>query len=245
VLGYNELSPNKGILAWSRDIENEIARRKRERDPNPDNINYTWDEIQRYLYIQERSGLYALLPPTNNADTFDISTRALEIMADNVIHNAGFDYVVFDTGNNTRDSSIIPITMSDYVLLVLTQSIQTVECSESALKTVSDIGVNVKDKFYTVINMTSNKSGISSDDIKASLLDPDTKSPLDCLAEIKNDDRVTYAHNNEECMVYDPGSDFAKKIGLIADFVTKRTSVLQVPEKKGFLAKLLPSIFGK
>ncbi|MFR3808696.1 MAG: hypothetical protein ACLTX3_07030 [Lachnospiraceae bacterium] len=43
----------------------------------------------------------------------DISEEELKVMMHNLIYNGGFDFVICDTGNNTRDSSYMALMEAD------------------------------------------------------------------------------------------------------------------------------------
>ena len=59
--------------------------------------------------------------------------------------------MVCDTGNNTRDCSIISLEKADEVLLVVTQDVNTANCNSSFLSTMRKVGFDMN-KIRLVIN---------------------------------------------------------------------------------------------
>lgn len=111
---------------WAADIQSRLDSGER-----PEEIQYTEAQISMYLQQNEKDGLYALIAPLTNEDSMDVTETQIQIMLDNLIQYGGFDFVVCDTGNNTRDCSIISLEKADEVLLVVTQDVNTANCNSS------------------------------------------------------------------------------------------------------------------
>lgn len=227
-LSYDPKSAN--MTTWAADIKSRI-----ENGEKTEKINYSFDRIQTWLQKGDKDGLYALLAPLTNADSMGISDQEISVMLRNLIENCGFDFVICDTGNNTRDSSFIALEMADEVLLVLTQSVNTANCNNSFLATISRIGFNMS-KFKLIINKVKPAKlvGISADELETAFINPQTGKPynFECYAKIKADDDVTSACNLGEALVYDSSHEFTKSIGTIVSKILGRKSVLQKQEKR-------------
>lgn len=227
-LSYDPKSAN--MTTWAADIKSRI-----ENGEKTEKINYSFDRIQTWLQKGDKDGLYALLAPLTNADSMGISDQEISVMLRNLIENCGFDFVICDTGNNTRDSSFIALEMADEVLLVLTQSVNTANCNNSFLATISRIGFDMS-KFKLIINKVKPAKlvGISADELETAFINPQTGKPynFECYAKIKADDDVTSACNLGEALVYDSSHEFTKSIGTIVSKILGRKSVLQKQEKR-------------
>ena len=227
-LSYDPKSAN--MTTWAADIKSRI-----ENGEKTEKINYSFDRIQTWLQKGDKDGLYALLAPLTNADSMGISDQEISVMLRNLIENCGFDFVICDTGNNTRDSSFIALEMADEVLLVLTQSVNTANCNNSFLATISRIGFDMS-KFKLIINKVKPAKlvGISADELETAFINPQTGKPynFECFAKIKADDDVTSACNLGEALVYDSSHEFTKSIGTIVSKILGRKSVLQKQEKR-------------
>lgn len=227
--------PSKACMTlWAADI-----REKLDSGMSPENIQYTEAQISVFLQRNDRDGLYALLAPITHEDSMDISNVEIDVMMDNLIHNGGFDFVICDTGNNTRDSSIIPLEKADMVLLVLTQDVNTANCNQNFLSTMQSIGFNM-DKINLVINKTRPAKivAISPEELAETFLNPNTNRPYPCLSKIKDANEVKQSNNLGEPLVYHSAHDFTKSIGDIASAIIGDNFVLSEPEKKGMLSKL-------
>lgn len=227
-LSYDPRGAN--MTTWAADIKSRIDNGEK-----PEKINYSFDRIQTWLQKGDKDGLYALLAPITNADSMGIGEQEISVMLRNLLENCGFDYVICDTGNNTRDSSFIALEMADEILLVLTQSVNTANCNNSFLSTISRIGFDMS-KFKLIINKVKPAKlvGISADELETAFINPQTGKPynFECYAKIKADDDVTSACNLGEALVYDSSHEFTKSMGGIVNKILGRKSVLQKQEKR-------------
>lgn len=238
VLNTLSYSAEKACMSyWAADIQSQLDLGKR-----PEEITYTEDQISVYLQQNEKDGLFALLAPFTNEDSMEITEDQIEIMLDNLIKNSGFDFVVCDTGNNTRDSSIISLEKADEVLLVMTQDVNTANCNNGFLSTMSKIGFDLN-KIRLVINKAqpAKMVAISTDELVEAFINPLTNDQYPCVGKIKYDNEVKHMNNLGKPLVYNSSSDFTKSIGAIASEVIGEEFTLGVPEKRGLFGKL----FGK
>lgn len=245
VLNQLDFDPKKACMThWIADI-----RSRMEDGERPGKINYTAGQISAYLQEKKDTGLYALLAPLSNQDSMDISTEEIDVMVRNVLHNGGFDFVIFDTGNNTRDSAYIPMLYADQVLVVLTQSVNTANCCNGFFTTMAQIGFDMS-KFRLMINMVQSQkiTGLDPEELKEvfrNVKDKDGKllySIEECYAQIKAANEVISAGNDGiPLVVTEPTHEFSRGIASIMANLTRRNFVLPEPEKKGFFAKLFGS----
>lgn len=234
VLNTLSFDPEKSCMTyWAADIQSRL-----EMGQDPASIQYTAQQISVFLQKNEKDGLYALLAPLTNEDSMDITSTQITIMLDNLIRFGNFDFVICDTGNNTRDSSIISIERADEVLLVMTQDVNTANCNNSFLSTIHKVGFDMN-KFRLVINKVrpAKEVAISAEELVEAFVNPFTGKNYPCLAKIDDDNNVKQANNLGEPLVYQSSHSFTKKIALIAKEVIGDTFVLSQPEKKGFFQR--------
>lgn len=207
-----------------------------------ESIQYTDVQMERWLQKNNENGLYALLAPTSNEDSMDISEEELKVMMHNLIYNGGFDFVICDTGNNTRDSSYMALMEADQVFLVVTQNFNTMNCNNSVLSTLYKVKFDMS-KINLIVNKVKPKKsvGIGMDEVAEALKNPDTGRPYPCIAKIKDTNDIKQANNNAEPLVYNPSHEFTKSIGQLVSKIVGNDFVLEQPKKKSFLARLFGS----
>lgn len=233
-----DLNP-KGVsmVHWASDIKTQLDNRV-----PPDEINYSTDEIQEVYLQQAQSGLYALMAPLATDDGYWISDNngiILQIMLKNLIENGGFDFVVVDTGNNTRDASLIPLEYADDIIMVITQDINTVNCNLNMLRTLQVQEFDL-DKISTVVNKAKPYKAVdvSVREVQESARNPYTGRPYPCLTVINDRDVVARANNRGEPLVFKSSDEFTKNIGEIVHKLVNPHYALTPPPKKSFFQKL-------
>lgn len=230
--------PNKACMSvWAEDIRERVNAGQR-----PETICYSEAEISKYLQVDKSSNLYALLAPFTNEDSMDINTYELEVIMRNLRENGGFDFIVCDTGNNTRDSSFIALENADIIIMVLTQCMNTALCNYGLLNTLYQLNSFDLNRIKLVINkeQSSRAVGISVEELVEAdaFRNPETKKPYELLGTIKNSNKVKLAGNMGSPLVYDATSEFTKEIGVIASKIIGKSYVLPEMKKKGFFARL-------
>lgn len=226
------------MSSWANDIKERIADGE-----EPAEITYSEREIRSFMQKNQDSGLYALLAPLTNEDSMYIDEQEIRIMLRNTVENGGFDFVVIDTGNNTRDSAVIPIEASDDVLIVLTQSVNTANCCYGFIKVMYELGYDMS-KMKTVINEVrpGKAVGISVSELEEVLENPATGEPFKCIGKIDDNNDVRASVNDMVPLVYRSNHEYTKQISRIASAIIGEEHVLEAPKKKsGFFAR----IFGK
>jgi pilus assembly protein CpaE len=214
---------------WAAEIKERI-----EAGENPDAICFTRKEIENNLQLMEKTGLYALLAPLTHEDSMDIGEAELQVMLRNIIENGGFDFVICDTGNNTRDSSVTALEAAEYVLLVVTQDITAANCNDAVLTTLNKIRFDTS-KIRLIINnvLPAKITGVAVQEIEDLF-------PHPCIARIRHDTDVIRANNYSKPIVYNPNHEVTKEIRKIIAFLTG-TNEDELVVKRGLLSR----IFGK
>lgn len=235
VLNTLMLDPSgPNMTEWDADIKARL-----ENGEKPSEIQYSKDEIAKYLQHDEDTGLSILVAPVSNEDSMEFEDDEFPIMVDNLKNNGGFDYVVFDTGNNTRDSSVVALLSSDTVYLVLTQSINAASDNGGFLSTIKLLGFKM-DHIKLIINMQRPEKAVKVgvDEIVENFVNPNTGRPYDVAATVPYSTEVIRAANDGIPLVKDPRSDFTKLIGQLVADLTQHKFTIEAPKKKGFFAKL-------
>lgn len=209
---------------WASEIRGML-----ENDKEPDDIQFTREDMEsHYLQKMKDTGLYALCAPITHEDSMLVKPTELEIMLRNIIDHGEFDFVICDTGNNTRDSSIIALDHSEYVLLVATQDVTTANCNASVLRTLQDAGFDT-DKVRLVVNsvLSSRETGISVQEVEETF-------PYKCVARIKRTNDIIKANNLSRPLVYKPNHDYTKQIQRIVRYITEGERMEEPQKKKLF-----------
>ena len=215
----------RSMVHWASDIRERVSRGE-----DPAAITYDRRDMEEsWLQVMPDTGLYALIAPVVHEDSMDIGEAEMGVMMRSLREHGGFDYIVCDTGNNTRDSSVIALESADIVLLVATQDVTTANCNDAFLSTMKKIGFDA-DKIKLVINniMPSKATGISVKDIEQSF-------DYACIARIRRDEEIVRSNNTGVPMVYNPDHDFTKQIRAIIRYITKNVieeAPMTGPERK-------------
>jgi MinD-like ATPase involved in chromosome partitioning or flagellar assembly/DNA-binding NarL/FixJ family response regulator len=127
-----KLNPYPNITHWTSDI----AQRLRE-NPNAQ-PRYSQGEIESKYLITHPTGLKVLAAPSNHTDALDITGKEMEVVIEN-LKNCGFDVIILDTGNNTKDYSLIALEKANNVLMVITLEITSIQDTNSLLQTLRSI----------------------------------------------------------------------------------------------------------
>jgi len=212
---------------WASEIRDRI-----ENGESLDEINYSKDAIEKKLQKHEDTGLYALLAPATHQDSMMIDGPELDVMLRNLIQFGSFDYIICDTGNNTRDSSFYALQAADTVLMIATQDVSTASCNSGFLNAMRKYDFDEK-KVKLIINclMPYKYTEVSAADLEKMF-------QFECVAHIKRSPEVTRANNLSEPLVLsDQDHDFTKAIKKIVAHIMHQDTE-PVSKKKGFLSKL-------
>lgn len=175
-----------------------------------------------------RIGLYVLCAPNSHQESMAIESVELEIMLRNITKKGGFDFVVCDTGNNTRDSSIIALEAADYVLLVATQDVTAASCNASVIEALDRFGLDLHKVRLIVNNILSVKyTGINVESVESYF------SQYPCIARIRHNLDIVKSNNLNEPIVLQANHEVTKEFRKIVAFLTG-TDESEQEEKKGF-----------
>lgn len=211
VLPTLNFSPDGPIMTeWAQEIKERINNGE-----NASDIVYSQSEIEQRL--QKHSSfvnLYSLVAPLSHPDSMYIGETELSVMLSNIVNNGGFDFVVCDTGNNTRDSSITALDIADYILLVATQDITTVNCNLSFLSTIEKVEPKMLDKMYLILNniMPFKYTQIAVDELEKEF-------NFKCLARIKHSADVVKANNCSQPIVLNSNHEFTRELSSVVRFL--------------------------
>lgn len=226
-LGIDDTECN--LAYWAAEVRELLNTGKRAED-----IQYSRKDVEDWLYYEKKSGLYVLPAPLTNEDSMNIEEDELNIILDNIVQNGEFDYVICDTGNNTRDSTLIALEHADIILLIMTQNINTANCDNAFIQTMDAININT-DGMKLVINniMPERSTYISVQEIISYF-------PYDCVGKLRFNTDVIRATNLGKPLAFQPGHEFTKQMREIVAYVLGQDEFTEDTKKKklfGFLSK--------
>ena len=206
-LNLNSRGPN--LTHWAADV-----RRRMQGGESADDIQYGKKEIEGRLQRVGNSTLYALVAPVTHEDSMDLRSEEPGIILRNIVENGGFDFVICDTGNNTRDATVSALDAADVIFLIATQDVSAVNCDKSFLQTMHRVGFDV-DKIRLIMNgvMPYKYTQVSVEEVE-------NMFPYPCIARFKRDPEVTRANNCSEPIVRNPNHEFTKEMRKIVAHLT-------------------------
>lgn len=233
----------KAMIDWIHDIRNRLTRMIKSKgmdvnqldsdsiDELAEDITYTKDEIYEYLQKDERTGLFALTAPTEHEDTMDIQQRETYVIL-NAIKDCGeFDFIICDTGNNTRDTTFNALELSDLVLLICTQDTTTANDNDAFLSAAEKIGFD-SSKIKIVINAIrpQTQMGISVQEVEKCF------EKYECYGRIKYDPVIAKSNNSGAPLVIQKKqAEFTASIAEIAEHILgKKCTTSKAPKKNPF-----------
>lgn len=228
-LALKDEGPN--LTYWADEIQEFLANGKK-----PEEIVYDKEGVEEWLRIYKDTGLYVLPAPLTNEDSMGIETDSLDIILNNIIQNGEFDFVICDTGNNTRDSTMIALEHADTILLIMTQNVNTAFCDRAFMETMKSIDFDLSNT-KLVINyiMPKKSTGITVQEIVEYF-------PYECVGKLRfNTDVITATNLGLPLSVNDPGSEFISQMRSIVAYLLKDNDFeVQKKQRKrlfGFLGK--------
>ncbi|MCI9553517.1 MAG: septum site-determining protein MinD [Acutalibacter sp.] len=223
-LDYN--MRGKTIEAWVQDVRKRLSCGE-----NGDLISYTEKEIQDFLQKKEDTGLYALLAPQSHAASLDITSEELQIIMRNLRENAGMDFVIYDTGNDLKDTTLLALEQAEYALLVVTQDISCAHCLDMLIRTLESIKFD-SSKIRLVINdiMSAKATGISVSELEESFSYP-------CWAKIKHDPSIIRCNNFGKPVVFSASHDMTKQMRNVIRYLNETGEKLLAEEPRKGLWK--------
>lgn len=208
-LALKDEGPN--LTFWAEEVQSFLDSGK-----SPSEINYSREGVEEWLRVYKDTGLYVLLAPLTNEDSMRVSSDALEVILSNIVRNGGFDYVICDTGNNTRDSTMVALEHADTILLIMTQNVNTAFCDKAFMNTMRSIDFDMS-RAKLVINyiMPQKSTGITVQEIVDYF-------PYECIGKIRfNTDVIAATNLGRPLAVYQPGHDFIAQMRSIVTYLLK------------------------
>lgn len=211
------------LTNWAEEVQELIEKGRK-----PEDIQYSRDEIEEWLRKDKKSGLYVLPAPITNEDSMGIETESLSIILDNIIENGEFDYVICDTGNNTRDSTMVALEKATTILLIMTQNVNTANCDKAFIETMNSIDFDLSHTKLVINNIMPQKStSVSVQEIVEFF-------PYDCVGKLKFNTDVIKAGNLGEPLAFHPEHEFTKQLRSIVSYILQESNFDSeaAPEKK-------------
>lgn len=220
-LGYDDKDPD--IITWVRDIKHKHT----EGGMNYDDITYSKNEIDQFLCKNKHYDLYALLAPLLLEYSLEIEEEELDVIIRNLINNGGFDFIVFDVGNNADTPTIKALDASDHILLVTTQDVTTSANNGSALRAFSKIDLDLSKVRLVINNVISYKqAGVSVAEIEEAF------SEYPCIARVRNSGDIIKSNNYSRPIVLKPNHEVTKSLKNIVLFLTDKEEESKYEPKK-------------
>lgn len=220
----------QNLTNWAAEVQESIEKGKQ-----PEEIQYSKDKIEEFLRIDKRSGLYVLPAPLSNEDSMGIETESLSVILDNIIHNGKFDYIICDTGNNTRDSTMVALEKATTILLITTQNVNTVMCDRAFIETMKSIDFDLSHAKLVINSIMPQKStSLSVQEIIEFF-------PYDCIGKLKFNTDIIKAGNLGEPLAFHPEHEFSKQLRSIVSYILQENSFdsdAVQEKKKSFLERI-------
>lgn len=216
------LQASPSVMNWINDIK-----------ANPNKINYTAAEINKYLINYDSTGLKILAAPPNHSDTVEITDSISKIIIDNLKNNTNFDLIIFDCGNNTEAYTLMGLTAANTVYEVISVDTSAISDTKTVLDSFKMLHFPM-DKIKLIVNKVPKTSdGITVEEI-ADVLN------LQIAGLIPQNEEVRVQNNNGVPMVLKGTSSFSVGITNIASKIlgidlSKRK---KSKENKGFFSNI-------
>ena len=228
-LGYDAYGNN--LAFWAAEVRERLARGE-----TSDNIVYSKEEIEARLQKAQNTGLYALIAPVSHEDSLEIDISEFEVIFNSILKNGDFDYIICDTGNNTRDISLFALEHSDHMFLLVTQDVSTASCNRAVLSTLSKIKFDTS-KIRLIFNQVQ-----SSAITRLAIEELEEVFPYESVAKIKRSADIIQANNLAKPIVLrDRNHPFTKEIQKIANYLVGQEfndDKVQNKSKPGFFRRL-------
>lgn len=219
-------SEGMNMASWAKEIRERLEAGEKAGD-----IGYSGPEVLTCLQKMDKTGMYALLAPIIHEDSLSVTEEELQVMLRSITECGEFDFVICDTGNNTRDAAVVALEAADFVLLVANQDVTTANCNDSFLTTMKRLHFDMEKIRLVINNVQSPKvTGVTVREIEELF-------PYPCIARIRHDSDVIRANNLSRPIVYEPQHEVTKEIRKIISFLTG-TEEPQTEKRKGLLGEL-------
>lgn len=215
---------------WIKKIREQL-----EKGEMPEEICYQQEEIREFLQKKEDTGLYVLTAPQTHTESLEIRSEELEVMMRNLKERGGFDFIIYDTGNDLKDTTLLAMEQADYVIVIATQDISCAHCLDMLIRTLEDVHFDMQ-KIRLVINniMSAKATGIAVSELEESFAYP-------CWAKIRHDPLIIRKNNYGNPVVFAAAHDMTKQLRNVVRQLSEEEAILQPEEpKKSFWKNLFP-----
>ena len=227
------------IADWAAEVQELLEQGKPQED-----IQYSKQEIEQWLQVEKKSGLYVLPAPATNEDSMGVESDALSVILDNIVQNGNFDYVICDTGNNTRDSTMIALEHATMILLIMTQNVNTANCDKSFIETMKSIDFDLSHTKLIINSIMPQKAtSVSVQEIVEFFPN------YECIGKLKFSTDVIKAGNLGEPLAFQADHEFTKQLRNIVSYILQdgnfQTDIDKINEKKGLFGFLFRKKVGR
>lgn len=231
------LNPYPNITHWAE----EIAKRLKE-NPNAD-IKYSQEYIEsKFLISYPKTNLKVLAAPSNHQDALNITDKQFEIILDN-LKACDYDVIIIDTGNNTKDYTLLALDKAHVVLMVITMDLTCINDANLLLRTLRNI------QFPTSkINLVINRLPKTDKDIDLGEISQVLQSPI--IGTIPEFPRIRQLNNNGTPAVLGKDNEYTaaiRKVGnlLVPVFNNRIVSVKGESNTNAPKKSIFDKLFGK
>lgn len=227
------LNPYPNITHWA----GEIAKRLKE-NPNAD-IKYSQEYIEsKFLISYPKTNLKVLAAPSNHQDALNITDKQFEIILDN-LKACDYDVIIIDTGNNTKDYTLLALDKAHVVLMVITMDLTCINDANLLLRTLRNI------QFPTSkINLVINRLPKTDKDIDLGEISQVLQSPI--IGTIPEFPRIRQLNNNGTPAVLGKSNEYTAAIRKVGNLLVPVFNNRVVSVKGGSNTNApKKSIFGK
>lgn len=213
-----KLNPYPTIVHWTSDISHRLRE-------NPSGeIKYTQQQIENNYLIHHSTGLKVLSAPSNHTDALEITGKEMEIVIDN-LKACDFDVIILDTGNNTKDYTLISLDKAHTILMVTTLDVTTINDTNLLLNTLRSIQFPT-DKIKLVVN----KMPRGDKDIDTSEISHVLRAPI--IGIVPDFPKIRQLNNSGTPATLGRDSEFTQAIRKIGNSIVPVFN-RAIPQKKG------------
>lgn len=229
------LSSYPNITLWTADI----AKRLQMSGGNTD-IRYPQAQIEQFLLTHQPTGLKVLAAPTNHSEAINIEGDQMQVVLKN-LRNCDFDVIILDTGNNTKDSTLVALDEANIILMVCTMDVAAINDANMLLNTLRQCQFPMGK-----IKLVMNKLPKTDQDIDLSEIEQILQSEI--IATIPDYPRMRQLNNSGSPAVLDRDTEFSVAIRRLGHTIlpvfnqrvrigkSRRTGAQ--PNKRGLLSRL-------
>lgn len=200
-----KMNPYPNITHWTADI------RQRLKENPKSEIKYTQRQIEERYLIHHPTGLRILSAPSNHTDALEITGKEVEVVLDN-LKACDFDVIILDTGNNTKDYTLISLDKAHAILMVTTLDITTINDARLLLNTLRSI------QFPTnKIKLVVNKMPKANKDIDVSEISQVLDAPV--IGIVPDHPRIRQLNNSGTPAVMGKDNEFTQAIRKIGNTI--------------------------